>query len=140
MRAVLIGCLACLALVSQADAEGKMTLSLGDSSPTTGLAITVVLRMANTIEKPRVVVIAVAPGRNWYDVVGTVTGASRLTHAQIPKDGYGIELVHVAGDRWRAYASFSRAGRWLLVVPNWGGAPGFAIPPPIMRHIDVSGA
>jgi hypothetical protein len=116
-----------------------MTMSLGDASPAVGQKITVVLRVANVISKPapQVMVVAVAPGRDWYDVVGTVTGQSRIAHADIPRDGFRVDLTHVVGDRWRAYVSFPRPGRWQLIVPNWGGVPGFAIPPPITRPITV---
>jgi hypothetical protein len=113
-----------------------MTMSLGDSSPNVGQPITVVLRL-DTVSKPQVMVIAVAPGRGWYDVVGVATGQSRIARADLPRDGFRVDLTHVGGDRWRAYVSFPRRGDWRLVVPNWGGVPGIAIPPPIMRTISV---
>jgi hypothetical protein len=115
-----------------------MTLSLGDSSPQVGQPITVLLRLETT-SKPEVMVIAVAPGRSWYDVVGVATGQSRIARADLPRDGFRVDLTHVGSDRWRAYVSFPRRGDWRLVVPNWGGVPGFAIPPPIMRTIRVGG-
>ena len=128
---------AALMLAPAAAAKGKMTLVLGDSTPAVGQRITVLLRMADRVPKPHVVVVAVAPGRDWYDVVGVVTGQSRIARADIPKDGFGIELEHVGGDRWRAFVSFTRPGRWQLAVPNWGGATGFAVPPPILRSVAV---
>lgn len=81
---------------------------------------------------------AVAPGRSMFDVMGTLMG-SRVAHAAIPRDGFGIELERVAPHRWRAYVQFPRAGRWQLVVPNWG-AVGYAIPPPLVRQLSVSPA
>jgi hypothetical protein len=33
--------------------------------------------------------------------------------------------------------TFPRRGDWRLVVPNWAGVQGIAIPPPIMRTISV---
>jgi hypothetical protein len=134
---VLAVLVAALILVPTAAAKGKMTLVLGDSTPAVGQKITVLLRMPNWIAKPNVIVVAVAPGRNWYDVVGVVTGQSRIARADIPRDGFGIELTHVGGDRWRAFVSFPRRGRWQLAVPNWGGAAGFAVPPPILRSVAV---
>jgi hypothetical protein len=127
--------LLCL-LAPPAGAKGRMTLTLGDSTPSVGQRITVVLRL-DAAPKPQVMVIAVAPGRSWYDVVGVATGQSQIARADLPRDGFRVDLSHVAGDRWRAYVSFPRRGHWRLVVPNWGGVPGFAIPPPIMRTISV---
>jgi hypothetical protein len=139
MRVVFAAFAVLCLLAAPAGAKGKMTMSLGDASPAVGQKITVVLRMEHVISKPapQVMVVAVAPGRDWFDVVGTVTRQSQLAHADIPRDGFRVDLTHVAGDRWRAYVSFPRPGRWQLVVPNWGGVPGIAIPPPIMRPISV---
>jgi len=66
-----------------------------------------------------------------------VTGDSSLARAEIPHDGYEISLVRVAPKRWRAFARFTRPGRWRLVVPN-GTSRGFMIPPPLMRWVTVS--
>jgi hypothetical protein len=82
--------------------------------------------------------IAVAPGKRWYDVVGTVTGDSSQARANIPRDGFEIKLRRVAPRRWRAYVQLPRPGRWRLVVPN-GTHVGFMIPPPAswMPWVDV---
>jgi hypothetical protein len=73
--------------------------------------------------------IAVAPGKNWYDVVGTVTGDSSRTHARIPLDGFEIKLRRVGPRGWRAVVRLPRSGRWRLVVPNETHL-GFMDPPP----------
>ena len=73
--------------------------------------------------------IAVAPGKDWYDVVGTVTGASSRAHARIPHDGFEVELVRTGKYTWRALVRLPRTGRWRLVVPN-GTHVGFMVPPP----------
>jgi hypothetical protein len=57
-------------------------MSLGASSPKVGQPITVVLRL-DTVSKPQVMVIAVAPGRSWYDVVGVATGQSQIARADL---------------------------------------------------------
>ena len=74
--------------------------------------------------------IAVAPGKDWYDVVGTVTGDSSRAQAKIPRDGFEITLKRVAPKRWRAVVQLPRTGRWRLVVPN-GTHEGFMVPPPV---------
>lgn len=73
--------------------------------------------------------IAVAPGKDWYDVVGTVTGDSSRAHARIPRDGFEVKLVRTGKYTWRAVVSLPRTGRWRLVVPN-GTHVGFMVPPP----------
>jgi hypothetical protein len=136
MRSVVASFALLFVLAPPAGAKGRMTLTLGDSTPGVGQRITVVLRL-DAAPKPQVMVIAVAPGRSWYDVVGVATGQSQIARADLPRDGFRVDLSHVASDRWRAYVSFPRRGHWRLVVPNWGGVPGIAIPPPIMRTISV---
>jgi hypothetical protein len=116
-----------------------MSLTIGDKTPAVGEAVTVVMRYEQVIPRTETVrVIVVAPGRGWYDVVGVVTGASGIAQAEIPRDGFAVTLTRMAPHRWRAIVRFPRPGRWLLVVPNWGSAPGFAIPPPIRRPLQVS--
>ena len=137
MRALLALSLLVLVLAPAAGAKGRMTLTLGDATPAVGQKLSVLLRMQAAGTPAKALVVAVAPNEGWYDVVGTVTGASSSAHANIPHDGFGVELRHVGGDRWRAHVSFPRRGNWQLVVPNWGGAPGFAIPPPITRIVKV---
>jgi hypothetical protein len=73
--------------------------------------------------------IAVAPNKNWYDVVGAVTGDSSIAQANIPHDGFEIKLVRIAPRNWRAVVRLQRPGRWRLVVPN-GTHVGFMVPPP----------
>ena len=130
--------IALLVLAPSTAAKARMSLVVGDASPAVGQPTTLVLRMELAQGHTDVMVVAVAPGHGWYDVVGTVTGHSSRAHARIPRDGFRVRLTRVAADRWRAFVSFPRPGRWLLVVPNWGGVPGFAIPPPIMRPVRVS--
>jgi hypothetical protein len=121
-----------------AGAKLGMSLTLGDSTPVVGQSITAVLRTDRDAipvnGTPRLV--AVAPGRPLYEVIGTVTGASSKPRAQVPRDGFGVELARVGPRRWRAFVHFPRPGRWLLVIPNWG--PGYSIPPPIVHPVQVA--
>jgi hypothetical protein len=124
-------------LVPSAAAKFRMTVVLGKGSPPVGQPLTVSLRTDTPLPaEHRLRLIAVAPGRLRYDVVGTITGASSLANASIPRDGFEVELVRVRGDRWRGIVSFPSRGRWQLVVPNWG-PDGFAIPPPLVRWVVV---
>lgn len=124
-----------LCVAPAAGAKFRLSLALGDNSPKIGQPITVVLRAEIDLDYD-LELIAVAPGKSWYDVVGTVTGDSRIADARIPRDGFAVPVVRVASNRWRALVIFPRAGRWRLIVPNW--APeGFAIPPPLTRSVVV---
>ena len=130
--------LAVLAAAPPAGAKFKMTLALGDSSPRVGQPITVVLQTGSVLSDAEIMhLVAVAPGRPMLDVIGAVTGGSRIAHAAVPRDGFGIELERVAPHRWRAFVRFPRTGLWQIVVPNWGPV-GYAIPPPVVRQLRVS--
>ena len=124
-----------LCVAPAATAKFRLSLALGDSSPKVGQPITVVLRAGIDLDHD-LKLIAVAPGKSWYDIVGVVTGDSVLAQARIPRDGFAVPLVRVAPNRWRAFVAFPRAGRWRLIVPNWG-PEGFAIPPPLTRSVVV---
>ena len=122
----------CLAvtIVPAASAKGRLTVSVANASPRAGEAFAVVVRTSWVVPpKDWLRLIAVAPGKGWYDVVGAVTGDSSLARASVPRDGFEIELARVAATRWRAVVRLPRAGRWRLVVPN-GTHLGFMAPPP----------
>ena len=119
-----------------ASAKFKMWLTVGDSTPRIGQSVTVVLRAERNLDYD-LKLIAVAPGKSWYDVVGRVTGDSSRARASIPRDGFAVPVTRVAPNRWRAFVKFPRAGRWRLIIPN--GAPvGFMIPPPLVETVVVS--
>jgi hypothetical protein len=139
LRLLLVGLVLTVVLVAvpTAAAKFRITLALGKSSPAAGQPFTVSLR--TDVELPPdhdILLVAVAPGRLRQDVLGAVTGASRLTTAVIPRDGFAIELHRVRADRWRGIARLPSKGRWQLVVPNWVDV-GYAIPPPLVRFVAV---
>jgi len=118
------------AVVPAASAKGRITVAFGDSSPRVGQAFTVYMRTGYVVPADDWLrLVAVAPGKSWYDVVGTVTGASSRARAAIPRDGFEVKLRRADATRWRAVVSFPRPGRWRLVVPN-GTHVGFMVPPP----------
>jgi hypothetical protein len=130
MRVVALAlCIAAIAAPA-AFAKGRISVALGDSRPRAGQRFTVTVR-TDYVVPPNdwLRLIAVAPGKDWYDVVGTVTGDSSLAHANIPHDGFEIKLVRVGPKSWRAVVRLPRPGRWRLVVPN-GTHVGFMLPPP----------
>jgi hypothetical protein len=111
-------------------AKGRLSVRLSDSTPAVRQPFTVSVRTDYVVPADDWLrLIAVAPGKGWYDVVGTVTGDSSRAHANIPRDGFEIKLVRVDSRRWRAVVRLPRPGRWRLVVPN-GTHLGFMVPPP----------
>lgn len=119
-------------------AKFRMTMTLGDSTPRAGQPFRVVVHTGEAIPPlDYIKLIAVAPGKSLYDVVGRVTGDSSLSRADLPHDGFQIKLVRAGPKDWRAVARLPRPGRWRLVVPN-GTKDGFSIPPPLLRWVTVS--
>ena len=124
-----------LCVAPVASAKFKMWLTIGDSTPRIGQSVTVVLHAERDLDYD-LKLIAVAPGKSWYDVVGRVTGDSSRARASIPRDGFAVPVTRIAPNRWRALVKFPRPGRWRLIIPN--GAPvGFMIPPPVVQTVVV---
>jgi hypothetical protein len=122
-------CVAAIAAPA-AFAKGRISITLGDSTPRVGQQFTVRVRTGWVVPaNDWLRLIAVAPGKDWYQVVGTVTGDSSRTHANLPYDGFEIKLVRVGPRDWRALVRLPRPGRWRLVIPN-GTHLGFMVPPP----------
>jgi hypothetical protein len=133
-RAAVIGAVV-LVLAPSASAKFRLWLTIGDRTPRLMQPVAVVVHSEAQLSF-NLRLIAVAPKKSWYDVVGTVTGDSSRAHANVPHDGFEIPLHRLSNRAWRGVVRFPRRGQWQLVVPN--GAPdGFAIPPPVRRPIVV---
>jgi hypothetical protein len=129
MRLVAVAVCAAAVAAPVSFAKGTISVTLGDGRPHVGQPFTVYVRTGYRVgEDDWLRLIAVAPGKDWYDVVRTVTG-SRQPHAAIPRDGFEIKLVRSGQYTWRAVVRLPRVGRWRLVVPN-GTHSGFMMPPP----------
>ena len=77
-------CVAAIAAPA-AFAKGQITLSVSDTTPRVGQVFAVELRTGWVVPaNDWLRLIAVAPGKDWYDVVGTVTGDSSRAHAKDP--------------------------------------------------------
>jgi hypothetical protein len=130
VRRLVVALLVAAVAVPAAAAKGRITVAVADRSPRVGQSFTVDVHTGYVVPaNDWLRLIAVAPGKGWYDVVGTVTGDSSRAHAQIPHDGFEIVLRRIAPRSWRAVVRLPRPGRWRLVVPN-GTHAGFAVPPP----------
>ena len=125
MRRVLLaaGLAAALALAPGAAAKYRITLTLTTEQPRVGQLVLVSLRTDVPADQAGTLrLVAVPPGMSIYAALRT-------------EERHRLPLVRI-GDRWAANIRFSRPGRWRLVVPNWG-APGYAIPPPVVRVVRV---
>jgi hypothetical protein len=139
MRGVILALCVAMVVVPAASAKGRIVVDVSDRTPRVGQSFAVDVRTGFVVPaNDWLRLIAVAPGKGWYDVVGTVTGDSSLAHAKIPHDGFELKLVRIAPKRWRATVRLPRPGRWRLVVPN-GTHVGFMVPPPAawMPWVDV---
>jgi hypothetical protein len=139
MRSFALAVFVAAVIVPSAFAKGHITVRLGDSSPAVGRAFTVYVRTDYVVPADDWLrLMTVAPRKDWFDVVGTITGDSSTAQAEIPRDGFEVKLVRVDSLRWRAVVRLPRPGRWRLVVPN-GGHRGFMMPPPVswMPWVDV---
>jgi hypothetical protein len=113
-----------------AAAKGRIVVRVADPTPRVGQTFAVDVRTGFVVPPDDWLrLIAVAPGKDWYQVVGTVTGDASRTHVKVPRDGFEIKLERVAPKHWRALVQLPRPGRWRLVLPN-GTHVGFIVPLP----------
>ena len=122
----------CVALIAApgAFAKGRIVVRVADRTPGVGQSFAVDVRTDYVVPaNDWLRLIAVAPGKDWFDVVGTVTGDSSRARANLPHDGFEIKVTRVGARSWHAVVRLPRAGRWRLVVPN-GTHIGFMLPPP----------
>ena len=131
MRALAIVGICALVLCASAAAKFRVTIAAGDSTPAVGQPVTVVVRSGQQLDY-NLRLMAVAPGRNIFRVVATLTGDTGNPDPNIARNGFEVKLVRMAPDRWRGTVRLRTPGRWRLVVPN--GAPvGVIIPAGIAR-------
>jgi hypothetical protein len=122
----------CVGLIAIPSAlgKGRVEIAIGDRTPRVGQPFTVEIRTSWVVPPGDWLrLITVAPGKNWYQVVGTVTGDASRTHARVPYDGFEIRMNRVAPRQWRALVRLPRPGRWRIVLPN-GTHVGFMVPVP----------
>jgi len=124
-----------LVFAPTASAKFKLRLTVADSTPRVMQPVAVVVHSQAQLSF-NLRLVAVAPEKPWFRVVGTVTGDISRPHANIPHDGFEIPLRRLSNRAWRGVVRFPRRGRWQLIVPN--EAPdGVMIPPPARRAIVV---
>lgn len=112
-----------LLIAGPAEAKYAIRLTLSDSTPVVGQPVRVVLRADSADPGGTLRLVAVPPRIAMYAAIRAET----FFNVRLRQDG----------PAWRGTVRFNRPGRWLLVVPNWG-APGYAMPPPVVKSVLVS--
>ena len=131
MKAVLATGVAALVLCAPASAKFRISVAASDATPAVGQRVTVVVRSGQALDY-NLRLMAVAPGKDIFRVVATLTGDTSYPDPNIARNGFEVRLVRIASDRWRGTVRFRRTGSWRLVVPN--GAPvGVVIPAGVAR-------
>ena len=120
-----------LILCAPALAKFQISVAASDTTPALGQRVTVVVRSDQQLDY-NLRLMAVAPGKDIFRVVATITGDTSYPDPNIARNGFEIPLVRIAPDRWRGTVRFRSTGRWRVVVPN--GAPvGVVIPAGVAR-------
>lgn len=118
MRAFLVTSIAALLLAAPAAAKFRISITASDRTPAVGQRVTVVVRSGRRVAHD-LRLIAVAPGRDVFRVVATITGDTSRPDPNVARNGFEIPLARVAPDRWRGTVRFRSRGRWRVVVPNF---------------------
>jgi len=126
MKALAAGVTLALVLCATASAKFLIAVAASDTTPAVGQPVTLIVRSERKLDY-NLRLIAVAPGRNIFRVVATITGDTSRPDPNIARNGFEVPLVRIGPDRWRGTVRFRSTGRWRVVVPN--GAPvGVVIP------------
>jgi hypothetical protein len=108
-----------LVLCASAMAKFQISLAASDTTPAVGQRVTLIVRSDQRLDH-NLRLIAVAPGRNIFRVVATITGDTSRPDPNIARNGFEVPLVRIGPNRWRGTVRFRSTGRWRVVVPNWG--------------------
>lgn len=131
MRALAAAGIVALVLCASALAKFQISVVASDTTPAVGQRVTLIVRSERKLDY-NLRLIAVAPGRDIFRVVATITGDTGRPDPNIARNGFEVRLVRIAPDRWRGTARFRSTGRWRVVVPN--GAPvGVVLPAGVAR-------
>jgi hypothetical protein len=120
-----------LVLCASASAKFGITVAASDATPALGQPVTITVRSEQKLDF-NLRLIAVAPGRNIFRVVATITGDTRYPDPNVARDGFEVHLVRITLHSWRGIARFRSTGRWRVVVPN-GARTGVVIPAGVAR-------
>ena len=135
-RALLVAGACALVLVAPAEAKFRMRLTVAPAQPRAHELVYVAIRADQSLGRDAVMRLgAVAPGAALMDVVA-YAAKERTSYPLVLRGSFAVHLRRANASTWRGTLRFPRDGRWRLVVPNWG-APGYAMPPPVVRTVRV---
>lgn len=126
MKALAATGVVALVLCASALAKFQISVAASDTTPAVGQSVKLIVRSEQRLDY-NLRLIAVAPGRNVFRVVATITGDTSRPDPNIARNGFEVPLVRIAPNRWRGIARFRSTGRWRVVVPN--GAPAGVVMP-----------
>lgn len=131
MKALAVSGAVALILCAAAAAKFQISVAASDPTPAVGQRVTLTVRSERKLDY-NLRLIAVAPGRDIFRVVATITGDTGRPDPNVARNGFEVPLVRSAPDRWRGTVRFRSTGRWRVVVPN--GAPvGVVMPAGVAR-------
>lgn len=132
IRALAAAGVVALVLCAAALAKFGISVAANDTTPAVGERVTITVRSERKLDYD-LRLIAVAPGKNIFRVVATITGDTSHPDPNIARNGFEVHLDRIAPDRWRGTARFPSTGRWRVVVPN-GGPVGVVVPAGVARR------
>jgi hypothetical protein len=122
-----------LGIAPGAEAKFRIVLTLSAEVPAVATPVHISLRTDTTLPADHSLrLVAVAPGVEMYTAIKSLLIDPNPGNAS----GLHVWLARTGPKTWKATLSFPRAGRWLVVVPNWGPV-GYALPPPVIRPVKV---
>jgi hypothetical protein len=131
MKALAAAGIVALILCAPALAKFQISVAASDTTPAVGQRVTMIVRSERKLDySPRL--IAVAPGKDIFRVVATITGDTSRPDPNIARNGFEVSLVRMAPNRWRGTVRFLSTGRWRVVVPNWASV-GVVMPAGVAR-------
>ena len=131
MKTLAVAAALALVLCASALAKFQISVAASDATPAVGEPVTLTVRSERNLDY-NLRLIAVAPGKNIFRVVATITGDTSRPDPNVARNGCEVPLSRVAPDRWRGTVRFRSTGRWRVVVPN--GAPvGVVVPAGVAR-------
>ena len=124
-----------LVVCGSALAKFQIAVAASDTTPAVGKPVTLTVRSDVNLDH-NLRLIAVAPGKNTFRVVATITGDTSRPDPTVARNGFEVPLLRVAPDRWRGTVRFRSTGRWRVVVPNW--APAGVVTPAGVARLTIT--
>ena len=119
---------------ASAEAKFGVTLGVTPAHPQAGQPVHLLIRIGEAQPATcKMRLLVVAPGVDPQKALDAFVGGP--IHAA-PSLGFLASTHRSSPTLWRATVTFTRKGRWHLIVPNWC-APGYASPLPASRIISV---